>query len=218
MNKIPFSNTTLASGLLLVLLTGIACAQQTPEPQLIGGSCEGCEAIFEHPKEPLPSIDTIPDFYLANHQNKRIIVSGTVYLPDGKTPAKGVILYIYHTNQQGLYQANKSATGWGKHHGYNRIWLTTDENGYYAYYTLKPAPYPNRSEPAHIHYTVLEPRGYYYWLGSCRFAGDSLLTYEEINPQHPRGGSSGLLTLKKEHGIWVGQRDIILGKNIPGYE
>ena len=48
--------------------------------------------------------------------------------------------------------------------------------------------------------------------------GDSLLTNNEINPDSPRGGSSGLLTFKNEDGLLVGKRDIILGKNIPGYE
>ncbi|MBL4656517.1 MAG: intradiol ring-cleavage dioxygenase, partial [Flavobacteriales bacterium] len=69
-----------------------------------------------------------------------------------------------------------------------------------------------------IHPTILEPSGKYYWLGSYHFEGDSLLTDNEINPDSPRGGSSGLLTLTKEEDIWVGTRDIILGKNVPDYE
>ena len=64
----------------------------------------------------------------------------------------------------------------------------------------------------------MEPNGKYYWIGSYHFEGDTLLTKNEVFPELPRGGSTGLLTLKKEGNIWVGTRDIILGKNIPGYE
>jgi protocatechuate 3,4-dioxygenase beta subunit len=41
---------------------------------------------------------------------------------------------------------------------------------------------------------------------------------DQRNPDSPRGGSSGVLSLKKENGILVGERDFILGKNIQGYE
>lgn len=183
--------------------------------RLVGGPCEGCEAIFEYGDRELTSTDTLPDFH---KDGIKIKVEGTVYQDDGKTPAGGVILYVYHTNQEGLYAPKEDAKGWAKRHGYNRTWLETDEKGYYSFYTIKPAPYPNRSEAAHIHYTVLEPNGKYYWLNSSKFKGDSLLTENEINPDSTRGGSSGLIHLKKEGGLMVGERDLVLGENIPGYE
>jgi protocatechuate 3,4-dioxygenase beta subunit len=45
-----------------------------------------------------------------------------------------------------------------------------------------------------------------------------LLTKKETNPISPRGGNSGMLSLKKLDDLHIGVRDIILGKNIPGYE
>ena len=125
-----------------------------------------------------------------------------------------MILYIYHTNQKGIYAAKNGATGWGKIHGYIRGWIKTGTDGKYTFYTLKPGIYPDRSSPAHIHVTIMEPDGKYYWLGSYHFEGDTLLTKKEIDPESPRGGSSGLLTLRKEGMLLVGQRDIILGKNV----
>ena len=160
-------------------------------------------------------MDTLPDF---NDQGLKIKVSGTIYQSDGTTPAKDVILYIYHTDQNGIYATKGRETGWAKLHGYIRGWVKTDRDGKYSFYTLRPGVYPNRTSPAHIHPTILEPSGKYYWLGSYHFEGDSLLTDKEINPDSPRGGSSGLLTLTKEGNIWIGTRDIILGKNIPDYE
>lgn len=200
---------------LIVLMFSCAKSQKQNTRRLVGGPCEGCEAIFEYGNRKLTPTDTLPDFY---KKGPKIKVEGTIYKPDGKTPAKDIILYVYHTNQEGIYAPKKDAKGWAVRHGYNRGWVKTDKNGYYAFYSLKPAPYPNSSEPAHIHYTILEPNGKYYYLSSCHFKGDSLLTNNEIKPDSPRGGSSGLLNLKKEGNLLVGTRDIILGKNIPGYE
>jgi protocatechuate 3,4-dioxygenase beta subunit len=198
-----------------ILLSSCSNAQQQAKPKLMGAPCEGCEAVLEFGDRKLLQIDTLPDF---QEQGVRIKVEGTIYQADGKTPAKDIVLYVYHTNQEGIYDPKEGAIGWAKKHGYNRAWVKTDKNGHYAFYTIKPAPYPNRSDPAHIHYIILEPNGKYYYLNSCHFEGDSLLTETQINPESPRGGSSGFLKLKKEGDVLIGTRNIVLGKNIPGYD
>lgn len=206
---------TLTVILLTVLMSSCANSQNQDTARLVGGPCEGCEAIFEYGDRKLTSVDTLPDF---NDQGPKIKITGTIYQNDGKTPAQDVIFYIYHTDQNGIYATRGDKTSWAKRHGYIRGWIKTDSNGQYAFYTLKPGVYPDRSSPAHIHPTILEPNGKYYWLGSYHFKGDSLLTDKEINPDSPRGGSSGLLTLRKEGDLLVGTRDIVLGENIPDYE
>lgn len=199
---------------LLGFIYSCAHSQKPHSPKLVGGPCEGCEAIFEFGDRKLFSSDTLPGFH---EPGLKIMVSGTIYKPDGQTPAEGVILYVYHTNQGGVYEKKGNEKGWAKRHGYIRSWVKTDKNGKYSFYTLKPGVYPNRSEPAHIHPTILEPNGKYYWLGSYFFDDDSLLSEKERNPTDPRGGSSGVLKLVKQGDIYVGSRDFILGKNIPGY-
>lgn len=183
--------------------------------KLVGGACEGCEAVFEYGNRTLASIDTLPDF---DDIGVQIKVTGTVYKNDGSAPAEGVILYIYHTDQKGIYAVKGNEAGWGRRHGNIRGWVKTDKNGKYAFYTLKPGIYPNRSSPAHIHLTILEPNGKYYWLESYHFEGDPLLTEKEKSPKAPRGGSSGMLSLREVEGILVGERDIILGRNVSGYQ
>ena len=205
---------SLAAFLVLLLAQGCQ-SQQRQSYTLVGGPCEGCEAIFEYGDKELSPVDTLPDFH---NKGLKIKVTGTIYQNDGKTPAKGVILYIYHTNQNGIYATKGGETGWAKRHGYIRGWIKTGKDGKYTFYTLKPGTYPDRSSPAHIHPIILEPNGKYYWLGSYHFKGDPLLTEKEISPESPRGGSSGLLSLQKEGNLLVGKRDIILGKNVPGYE
>lgn len=199
--------------IIIVLYSSCSSSQNNKKlsPRLVGGPCEGCEAIFEYGDKELKSVDTLPDF---NDTGMKIKVTGTIYHMNG-TPAKDIILYVYHTDQNGVYATKEGQKGWAQRHGYIRGWLKTDKNGKYAFYTLKPGLYPDRSSPAHIHPTILEPNGKYYWLGSYHFKGDPLLTKKELSPQAPRGGSAGLLTLTKEGDIWVGTRDIVLGKNIP---
>lgn len=130
----------------LTLCVGITgCAQRTtkadtePLYKNVGGGCEGCEAIYEAPLpfSKLPWSDTLPDF---NEAGPKIKITGTVYRHDGKTPAADVVLYVYHTNQKGYYEARANATGWARRNGYIRGWVKTDRNGRYQFFTLKPAP------------------------------------------------------------------------------
>ena len=151
---------------LIISITSCGTSQSNtePEPKLVGGPCEGCEAVFEYGDQKLSSVDTLPDF---GEEGSKISVMGTVYRPDGTTPARDVILYVYHTNQNGLYATQGDEEGWGRRHGYIRGWVKTGSDGRYTFYTLKPAPYPNRTDPAHIHLTILEPNGKYYWIGGA---------------------------------------------------
>ena len=78
-------------------------------------------------------------------------VRGTVYRPDGVTPAAGVILYVYQTDITGRYAPPGVASP--RLHG----WMRTDAKGRYEFTTIRPAPYPNRTEPAHIHTQMWGP-------------------------------------------------------------
>lgn len=201
---------------ILIVLCIPACTQpqDTRQSRPVGDGCEGCEAIFEYGKKVLTSTDTLPDF---RESGPKMIVSGTIYQQDGKTPAKDVILYIYHTDQKGYYAPRGHEKGWAKRHGYIRGWIKTGADGKYAFYTLKPAPYPGENIPAHIHPVIKEPGVQEYWIDEYLFQGDPLLTQAERNQQKQRGGG-GIITLtRNQQGILICHRDIILGKNIPGY-
>lgn len=180
----------------------------------VGGTCEGCEAIFESPIpfEKLDWVDTLPDF---NEKGPRLIVSGTVYRSDGKTPAPGIILYIYHTDQGGNYTSRGNEKNWEKRHGYIRGWVRTNEKGEYKFLTLRPASYPNSRAPQHIHPTIKEPGLTPYWIDEFVFEDDPFLAGDTSN-RPPRGGS-GILKIQHTNGIQIAKRDIILGLNVPGY-
>jgi len=179
----------------------------------VGGLCQGCEAIYEHGTKVLKPIDTLPDFRLLPNPIK---ISGTVYEIDGTTPARNVILYVYHTNDKGIYPKKPNLKGWGKRHGYLRGWMKTDASGKYEFYTSRPASYPNSTAPQHIHITVKESDKNEYYIEDFYFRDDPHITNNILNRKNPRGGS-GVIALANKGSIQVAKRDIILGLNIPNY-
>jgi protocatechuate 3,4-dioxygenase, beta subunit len=209
--------------LLLVTVVGISqCSQRNSNQAItaqerVGGRCEGCEAIFESPVpfEQLSDLTRLPDF-IAPPAAKPIGINGTVYKKDGKTPAPGVIIYVYHTDQAGIYPTKGDEKGWGKRHGYIRGWMRTNEKGEYKFMTLRPAAYPGRKDPAHIHVTIKEPDKNEYWIDEYLFADDPLLTESEKRKCEDRGGS-GILQMKDVGNMFKAERNIYLGRNIPNY-
>lgn len=185
-----------------------------PAERIVGGPCEGCEAIYEFGERVLSPVDTLPGFHSTEPKLK---VTGTVFQNDGETPAKDVILYIYHTNQNGVYPKKDNETGWAARHGYLRGWIKTTDDGDYTFYTTRPGSYPNGSEPAHIHAIVKEPGVSEYYLDDFLFNDDPLVTQNVRDSRRQRGGS-GITSLINEGDVFVIKRDIILGLNIPGYE
>ncbi|MEM7297383.1 MAG: hypothetical protein AAF391_03855 [Bacteroidota bacterium] len=125
--------------LVPLLLVFFSCQGQT-EQRNVGGRCEGCEALLEYGNQLLNPVDTLPGF---EENNPKLHVFGTVYQKDGKSPAREIIIYIYHTNTKGIYETKGGETGWARRHGIYRGWIKTDESGRYDFYTFRPASYPN---------------------------------------------------------------------------
>ncbi len=200
-------------GSIFTLIT-FACQAQSKKERPVGGPCEGCEAIGEYGDQKLSSIDTLP---LYSDSQPQLKITGTVFQKDGKTPASDIILYIYHTNREGIYPKKGDEEGWGKRHGFIRGWVKTDHTGKYTFYTFRPASYPDRSEPEHIHLTVKEPGKTAYYMDEFVFEDDPILTLEKRSKLPDRGGS-GIVSPRFENGVWVLARNLILGLNIPEYE
>lgn len=204
--------------LFLAALNFLGCnAQQDAGEQRpareVGGPCEGCEALLEFGDRELSDLDTLPSFLRSGH---RLKVTGTVFQSDGRTPAEGIIVYAYHTDTTGRYPKHGDETGWGKRHGHLRGWVRTGKDGRYAFLTTMPAAYPDGSEPAHIHMTVQEPGLIPYYIDDLLFENDPLLM-EAMHQRQPQRGGSGIVRLRDEDDMRIAERDIVLGRNIPGY-
>ena len=196
-----FAGLTLFS---LLLFTTSACAQQ-PRPDLY--RCEGCEAIYEHAFDDLDWQTVIPP---EDEPGEPLVLEGTVYETDGTTPAADVVIYAYHTNAQGVYPTRGDETGWARRHGYLRGWIKTDDEGRYRFRTIRPASYPGRETPAHIHMTVKEPGHPEYWIDAVVFESDPYVSASSRGGGEARGGSGVIRLTRDADGVWRGTRDIRL--------
>jgi protocatechuate 3,4-dioxygenase beta subunit len=148
-------------------------------------------------------------------KGQRIIIRGRVFLSDGKTPATQVLMYFYHTNSQGKYAkiGTENRTGYAWWHGYCRGWLKTNDKGEYEIRTIRPAPYPNSREPAHIHFEVKAPTQKTCCnMTDFLFKGDPFLTESYEYRMETASGfiRYGGIDLKPQNGVLTGHRDIIL--------
>ena len=187
---------------------------QTVSAQTSPDRCEGCDLLFQG----MPTVIS-SSARLAGPEEKGepLRLSGTIYQPDGKTPASGIVLYIYQTDHAGLYSPGPNQVH-ARRHGHLRGWVQSDDRGRYEFFTIRPASYPNSRSPQHIHPIIYEPKAkLFYWIDDYLFDDDPLLTAEEKRKQ-PRRSGSGILNLKKgSQGQWTGKRDIVLGQNVPNY-
>jgi protocatechuate 3,4-dioxygenase beta subunit len=198
-------------GLIALQMTGTGCAQDTKK--VVGGGCDGCELMFEGMPKTLGWRTTVPG---PGEPGEPLEMSGVIYRKDGRTPAPGVILYVYHTDAKGYYSPAPGQT-LGRRHGHLRGWMRTGPDGRYQFRTLRPAPYPGQRIPAHIHPVVKEPGKNEYYLDEYVFDGDPRLTPEKRAELEDRGGSGIVKLTRSPQGVWVGRRDIVLGRNIPDY-
>ena len=200
---------------VFVLIGFSSCQSQnrSENSKVVGGPCEGCEAIYEYGSKNLSSVDTLPLF---EENDPKLKISGTVFHKDGKTPASDVIVYIYHTNREGIYPTKGDEKDWARRHGFIRGWIKTGEDGKYTFYTFRPAGYPGRPDPEHIHVTVKEPKRNEYYIDAIVFEDDVRLTKKERERCENRGGS-GIVTPTQAGSLFNISHDIILGLNIPDY-
>jgi len=138
---------------------------------------------------------------------ERFVMSGTIFQPDGKTPAEGVVLYVYHTDNTGYYSKDDDP--------YNprlRGWMKTGPDGQYEFRTIKPAPYPRRDTPAHIHAQIYSDKIPEYAIDEYWFEGDALIDdTQKKKLLTGRGGFNSIIKLTRDSdGVLHGIRDIKL--------
>lgn len=194
--------------------------QYAKEKIVVGGNFENREFTYYGISKNISAVDTSPGW---NLQGSKLLLTGAVFAADAKTPAPGVLVYYYHTNTAGRYQHQPAEARsmppneTGQTHGYIRGWVKTDSAGRYSIYTTRPGVYPATDEPAHIHLTVKEPNNISeYYIDEFVFDDDPFLNTAKRRRLENRAGS-GILRLVQKDGVLVGERNIILGLNIPDY-
>ena len=119
---------------------------------------------------PPPTVSSMGVIAGPHEPGARMVISGEVFAPDGVTPVGGAFVYAYQTDATGEYR--NDANGVARLHGFAR----TDANGRFEFQTIRPAPYPNRGIPAHVHFHIWGAGYPLQWTEELRFADDPLLT------------------------------------------
>lgn len=181
-----FSLSALA---VLVLAWGACHPAGAPEPRSLSWDIR--IAGPEEPGEPL-------------------VITGTIFLADGKTPAEGAILYAYHADKDGVYPGRGRGEGLVGRHGRLHAWLRTGKDGRYRITTIRPGSYPRSRIPQHIHATVTPPGGEERSIPDFHFADDPFVSESMKERAKQRGRGNILELTRDENGVWRGSRDIVL--------
>lgn len=203
------------------------CTEQTKEitelsnkKQFAIAKVQSADFEYYDISKAISATDTSPGW---DQTGQKILLTGIVYQDDGETPAPGVLLYYYHTNTEGKYlhkpgeKRSMPPNKLGQTHGYIRGWVRTGTDGKYYIYTVRPGTYPTKDEPDHVHITVKEPNDLKeYYIDDFVFDDDKLLTSSKRQKMENRCGS-GVLRMVQNGNLQIGERNLILGLNIPNY-
>lgn len=209
--------------LLLNLLLLSGCGQVSsdhsmglaPDVQTARDTCNSADAnidcFFRDAPKVLTNKMVITD---RPADGEKLMLRGTLYKADGKTPYPDVLLYAYHTDATGYYSKSGNEVGVQKWHGRMHGWCKTDKKGQYEIHTIRPARYPDNSMPAHIHPTIKEPQAAEaYYISDFVFEDDSLVNAQYLKSIVGLTGGTGIVSLKRQpDGTWVGNRDIVLNR------
>lgn len=170
------------------------------------GTCEPTGSDVEGPFH----LDNAPERTVlaeADEPGERIVIEGTVYGPDCRTPVADANLDVWHADDEGNYHDDRTEYRL-------RGQIQTDAQGRYRFETIMPGRYPlgGSTRPAHIHFIVTKP-GFVPLTTQLYFAGDPFLS-----PNDPCGDgcNSGDPTLiidmepNQESSAQQGTFDIIL--------
>lgn len=177
------------------------CAQEYQDE--IPANYKKRHALYDFFEKELTNVDTIPDYL--SKQNK-LKITGTVFLSDGQTPAKDVVLFINQADEDGNYVIK---TNHRKRYVYHRAWTKTNADGKYTFYTFVPGSDRYSNAAKSIHLFIKEAHRPERIGDDFVFDDDPLLSSScreliEIN------GLGSILKPKPENGILVANRNIVL--------
>lgn len=191
--------------LLIFVLCACFCACVQTNNASQPASAQVISATIKDTVEISSKLNLVAD----SEPGERMIIAGTVYLPDGKTPAKDAVLSLWQTDAKGYYIP--AGGGAGELHPRIHGRLKTGADGKYEIRTIRPGQYPSHTTPAHIHGHISAPNFPEYAI-IYYFEGDDLITDKnraELNSR--RGGTPSIITVVKDgNGVYTGHRDFIL--------
>jgi protocatechuate 3,4-dioxygenase beta subunit len=173
-------------GLLMISLLSLTVCAQAPQVAEKNAPSKITIAAKEEPGE-------------------RLIVTGQVFGPDGKTPLAGASVYVYHTDATGVYTPGSNNDN---RNSRLRGYMRTDSQGRYEYSTIKPASYPNTRIVAHIHY-VVGADGYKERVFEIVFEGDPYIDDRiRADAAQEQSAFSIRQLTRDQQGVWRCAQDV----------
>ena len=173
--------TTIALALLLVV--GLLSARQSmsqPDPFWLES---WNEAQRTRPAE-MTSAGRIAS---ANEPGVPLHIQGQIVEPDGRTPARDVVVHAYHRDHDGFDfgKDDRELTTWRL-----QGWAVTDEQGRFEFRTIRPAPDHMGRDGSHIHITVESSEFGRQWAPTVYFSDDPLVK-DQRREQSAEAGEFG---------------------------
>lgn len=149
----------------------------------------------------------------------RLILGGTVFSSDCRTPLPGTLIEIWQANHAGLYDTNKPGNFTEAAKFHLRGMLHTNEKGQYEIETIVPGRYPvppnlpglgkyaGLTRPAHIHLRIMEAL-HVPLTTQVYFKGDPFIANDPWAGHKP----SLAISLKQEGKVRRGVFDVILAR------
>jgi protocatechuate 3,4-dioxygenase, beta subunit len=119
----------------------------------------------------------------AAEQGQPLVVRGVIYAADGRTPARGVRMSVYHTDSEGYYSRPRSDPRQARLRGA----LVTGADGLYELRTILPGHYPGTTIERHIHVHLAPPGLPEHWVDSFLFEGDPHLSERDAASSRAAG-------------------------------
>ncbi|NRA91688.1 MAG: hypothetical protein HRU26_03220 [Psychroserpens sp.] len=161
--------------------------------------------IYDYDASILSNTATIPDY---DSKEQKIQITGTIFLSDGVTPAKDVILYIEQPNEFGDFDLRYDDKE--KRYVHHRVWVKTDADGKYTINTFIPGNDRRYKRLQQLFPTVKAPDQDEVQITTFLFDDDPFLTKGCRKRIAKRSNTSRILVPKKVDDLLVAQRDIIL--------
>jgi len=153
------------------------------------------QAQEEAPFPPAPQdVSSTATIVSKDEPGEQLVITGTVYRSDKKTPYERLVLYFYQTDATGVY--NKTNGSWKEPR--LRGWVKTDAKGRYEIHTVRPGSYPGSRNPAHIHVIISLPGEKARWLDDFLFEGDPYVRSEDLRKTAKAGSFSNIMKVTRD--------------------